>query len=135
MVRRQPCGKLSTTAWWLSSGWIWSLHSPVFNFSLFFFSFFLPQSRFVTFSFLFAKKDKKNQKAKTSMMISPLASKARRDLTERVLGFLRRDANVLLPVDASGRVLERSSFRSTGPHSRAPVVVAGRHTHRWKDGC
>ena len=40
------------------------------------------------------------------MMISPLASKARRDLTERVLGFLRRDANVLLPVDASGRALE-----------------------------
>ena len=39
MVRRRPCGKLSTTAWWLSSGWIWSLHSPVFNFSLFFFLF------------------------------------------------------------------------------------------------
>jgi len=38
--------------------------------------------------------------------MTPLASKARRDLTERVLGFLRRDANVLLPVDASGRGLE-----------------------------
>lgn len=35
-----------------------------------------------------------------------LASRARQDLTERILGFLRRDANVLLPVDASGRALE-----------------------------
>jgi len=51
-------------------------------------------------------KAKKGNKKKSSMMISPLASRARRDLTERVLGFLRRDANVLLPVDASGRALE-----------------------------
>jgi cleavage and polyadenylation specificity factor subunit 2 len=48
----------------------------------------------------------KNKKMLPTMMISPLASRARRDLTERVLGFLRRDANVLLPVDASGRALE-----------------------------
>ncbi|OEU08375.1 hypothetical protein FRACYDRAFT_174306, partial [Fragilariopsis cylindrus CCMP1102] len=33
-------------------------------------------------------------------------SKVRRDITERILGLLRRDANVLLPVDASGRSLE-----------------------------
>lgn len=51
-------------------------------------------------------KQKGGKNKKSSMMISPLASKARRDLTERVLGFLRRDANVLLPVDASGRALE-----------------------------
>lgn len=52
-------------------------------------------------------KDKNNNKKKSpTMMISPLASRARRDLTERVLGFLRRDANVLLPVDTSGRALE-----------------------------
>lgn len=50
-------------------------------------------------------KEKKKKKS-PSMMTSPLASRARRDLTERVLGFLRRDANVLLPVDASGRALE-----------------------------
>jgi len=48
----------------------------------------------------------KEEKKKKKMIISPLASKARRDLTERVLGFLRRDANVMLPVDASGRALE-----------------------------
>ena len=51
-------------------------------------------------------KDAKKKKKSQAMMISPLASKARRDLTERVLGVLRRDANVLLPVDASGRALE-----------------------------
>ncbi len=51
-------------------------------------------------------KAKKDNKKKSSIMISPLASRARRDLTERVLGFLRRDANVLLPIDASGRALE-----------------------------
>ena len=39
-------------------------------------------------------------------MKSPLVSKVRRDITERILGLLRRDANVLLPVDASGRSLE-----------------------------
>ncbi len=50
--------------------------------------------------------NKKIESKKKSLMISPLASRARRDLTERVLGFLRRDANVLLPVDASGRALE-----------------------------
>ena len=53
-----------------------------------------------------AKDKHNNKKTKPSMMISPLASRARRDLTERVLGFLRRDANVLLPIDASGRALE-----------------------------
>lgn len=51
-------------------------------------------------------KNNKNHKKSKAMMVSPLASRARQDLTERVLGFLRRDANVLLPVDASGRVLE-----------------------------
>ena len=52
------------------------------------------------------KNSSQNKKKKKQIMTSPLASKARRDLTERVLGFLRRDANVLLPVDASGRALE-----------------------------
>mmetsp|Transcript_20702 Transcript_20702/g.48885 ORF Transcript_20702/g.48885 Transcript_20702/m.48885 type:complete len:1171 (+) Transcript_20702:84-3596(+) len=52
------------------------------------------------------KDTKKKKKKSQAMIISPLASRARRDLTERVLGVLRRDANVLLPVDASGRALE-----------------------------
>jgi Cft2 family RNA processing exonuclease len=47
-----------------------------------------------------------NKKIKQSIMKSPLVSKVRRDITERILGLLRRDANVLLPVDASGRSLE-----------------------------
>jgi cleavage and polyadenylation specificity factor subunit 2 len=37
---------------------------------------------------------------------SPLVSQAERTLTETVLSVLRRDGNVLLPVDCSGRVLE-----------------------------
>ena len=56
--------------WWLSSGWIWSLHSPVFNFSSLFFGYLtprfslweqstLPQSRFVTFLFCLPKKIKR----------------------------------------------------------------------------
>eukprot|EP00536_Pseudo-nitzschia_multiseries_P006857 jgi/Psemu1/193992/e_gw1.151.72.1 len=45
-------------------------------------------------------------KRSKALRTTPLASRARRDLTERILGFLRRDANVLLPVDASGRALE-----------------------------
>eukprot|EP00934_Nitzschia_sp_Nitz4_P004338 Nitzschia sp. Nitz4//scaffold138_size62050//1928//4771//NITZ4_006381-RA/size62050-processed-gene-0.43-mRNA-1//1//CDS//3329535746//4328//frame0 len=36
----------------------------------------------------------------------PLVSQAQRQLTESIMSVLRRDGNVLLPVDASGRVLE-----------------------------
>lgn len=39
-------------------------------------------------------------------MLAPLVSQAERTLTETVLSVLRRDGNVLLPVDCSGRVLE-----------------------------
>jgi cleavage and polyadenylation specificity factor subunit 2 len=37
---------------------------------------------------------------------TPLVTEAQRNLTNHVLNILRRDGNVLLPIDASGRVLE-----------------------------
>jgi len=40
------------------------------------------------------------------LMVQPVVSQARKTLVEAVLGVLRRDGNVLLPVDASSRVLE-----------------------------
>lgn len=40
------------------------------------------------------------------LMQQPVVSQAEKTLTETVLAVLRRDGNVLLPVDASGRVLE-----------------------------
>lgn len=39
-------------------------------------------------------------------MTMPLVSQAQRQLTEHIMSVLRREGNVLLPVDASGRVLE-----------------------------
>lgn len=36
----------------------------------------------------------------------PLASQSQRNIVEHILSVLRRDGNVLMPVDASGRVLE-----------------------------
>ena len=50
--------------------------------------------------------NKYNSKISKPILVSPLISKVRRDITDRILSLLRRDANVLLPVDASGRSLE-----------------------------
>jgi len=57
-----------------------------------------------------AKKDARGSSACGRHPPAPLApmlvTQAERNLTEAVLSVLRRDGNVLLPVDASGRVLE-----------------------------
>lgn len=45
-------------------------------------------------------------KALPQLQPLPLVTQAERNLTETVLSVLRRDGNVLLPVDGSGRVLE-----------------------------
>ena len=42
----------------------------------------------------------------TKKLVPPLVSKSQQTLREHILSVLRRDGNVLLPVDASGRVLE-----------------------------
>jgi cleavage and polyadenylation specificity factor subunit 2 len=42
----------------------------------------------------------------TKKMVPPLVTQSQRSLVEHILSVLRRDGNVLLPVDASGRVLE-----------------------------
>jgi cleavage and polyadenylation specificity factor subunit 2 len=47
-----------------------------------------------------------NTKKKKPLLPTPVASQAERTLIETVLAVLRREGNVLLPVDASGRVLE-----------------------------
>ena len=40
------------------------------------------------------------------LLTTPLVSQAEKNLVETILAVLRRDGNVLMPVDASGRVLE-----------------------------
>ena len=47
-----------------------------------------------------------SKKKETNKLKTPLVTQAERNITEHVMSVLRRDGNVLLPVDASGRVLE-----------------------------
>ena len=47
-----------------------------------------------------------SRKKSTNKLQTPLVTQAERNITEHVMSVLRRDGNVLLPVDASGRVLE-----------------------------
>jgi cleavage and polyadenylation specificity factor subunit 2 len=42
----------------------------------------------------------------TKKLVPPLVTQSQRNLVEHILSVLRRDGNVLMPVDASGRVLE-----------------------------
>ena len=48
----------------------------------------------------------KSTKQKQKLLQQPLVAQAERHLIESILSVLRRDGNVLLPVDTSGRVLE-----------------------------
>ena len=49
----------------------------------------------------------------TKKMVPPLVTQSQRNLVEHILSVLRRDGNVLLPADASGRILELVLLLST----------------------